>query len=237
VGTGDRATAFMLAYGILGALLGRERFGIVQDVHTSMLGACLVLHGWTVLAPLLMGEEYPRPARPDGDRDQGAMVPTFRCADGRWIMISVMTDAHWAQFREALPGDAVLADPRFRTIAGRIEDQTVLEEVLTALFLTRNAGAWADLFRERAPDIYFTQVHTPADLASDSQVKLNDYIVDWDHPAWGVVPWIGFPVDWSETPAQLRSPAPEHGEHTEAILQEIGYSWDAIGKLKDDGVI
>jgi crotonobetainyl-CoA:carnitine CoA-transferase CaiB-like acyl-CoA transferase len=45
VGTGDRATAFMLAYGILGALLGRERFGIVQDVHTSMLGACLVLHG------------------------------------------------------------------------------------------------------------------------------------------------------------------------------------------------
>ncbi len=237
VGTGDRATAFMFAYGILGALLGRERFGIVQDVHNSMLGACLVLHGWTVLALLLMGEEYPRPARPDGERGQGAMVPTFRCADGRWIMISVMTDAHWAQFRDALPNNAELVDPRFRTIAGRIEHQAVLEGVLTALFLTRNAGAWADLFRERAADIYFTQVHTPADLASDSQVKLNDYIVDWDHPAWGVVPWVGFPVDWSETPAQLRSPAPEHGEHTEAILQEIGNSWDAIGRLKDDGVI
>ena len=49
--------------------------------------------------------------------------------------------------------------------------------------------------------------------------------------------WVGFPVDWSETPATLRRPAPALGEHTEQILLEIGYSWDDIGRLRGSDVI
>ena len=69
------------------------------------------------------------------------------------------------------------------------------------------------------------------------QVLANEYIMDYEHPSFGQTKVIGFPYNFSQTPASLRRPAPEHGEHSEEILLEIGYTWDDVAKLKEKEVI
>ena len=66
----------------------------------------------------------------------------------------------------------------------------------------------------------------------------NNYIVDYDHPAWGPIQVMGHPVILSETPADPKAPAPEFGEHTEQILIDtLGYSWEEVAQLKEQEVI
>ena len=242
MGTGDRTTAFLLAHGILGALLARERFGIAQEVHTSMLGACLTVHGFTALAPLLLDTEYPR-AQPPGKAAPTtapmgtALYNCYECKDGRWITISLHRDDHFEQFCQMVGDPALANDPRFATVDLRRANAREYAQVLTDAFATKTAQEWHALVRERAKDVMFSIVNRTGELLDDEQVTLNNYIMDWDHPAWGPVKWIGFPVDWSETPATLRMAAPELGQHTEEVLLELGYTWEDITRFQDLEVI
>ena len=74
--------------------------------------------------------------------------------------------------------------------------------------------------------------------ADDPQVQANDYIVTLDHPQCGPTKMVGIPVQLSETPGSVRSPAPELGQHTEEILMDLlGWDWDRISALREKGVI
>ena len=72
---------------------------------------------------------------------------------------------------------------------------------------------------------------------NDPQVLENDYVVEFDHPTAGRVKEMGYPVRFSETPAQIVREAPEFGQHTEEVLQELGYSWEEIGAFREQGVV
>ena len=76
-----------------------------------------------------------------------------------------------------------------------------------------------------------------AALPAAPQVQANDYIVDFDHPQHGTIQMLGMPVRLSETPGSIRSPAPEFGQHSEEILLDLGYDWDAISDLRKREVI
>ena len=66
----------------------------------------------------------------------------------------------------------------------------------------------------------------------------NNYVVDYDHPAWGSTKVVGSPLILSKTPADPKAPAPEFGEHTEQLLIDVlGYSWEDVAKLKEEEVI
>ena len=77
-----------------------------------------------------------------------------------------------------------------------------------------------------------------SDLLDDPQVVENNYVVEFDHPVVGPTKWPQTPLTYSKTPLSTRKMAPTHGENTEEILLErLGYTWDDIVSLKDDGVI
>ncbi len=80
-------------------------------------------------------------------------------------------------------------------------------------------------------------MQTPTQVSNDSQALANNYFVYFDHPVHGATKMVGFPWDFSDTPASCRRPAPEHGEHTEEILHEIGYTGDQIGEMRQNQVI
>lgn len=234
-GIADQMGAIMLAYGILAALVARERLGIGQKVDASHLGSMMWLQSLAIHAFLFEGKELPKWRR---DRAANPIFNYYKCADGKWLFLSLLQpDRHWGNFCRAIGRPELEHDPRFADADRRRENRHELIAILDEVFATKTCREWMEILGQY-PDFIFEPVNTYADLLEDPQVKANKYIVDVEHPSLGMVKMVGVPVQFSRTPARIRSPAPEFGQHTEEVLLEVcGYSWDEIAQLREEGVI
>ena len=84
-------------------------------------------------------------------------------------------------------------------------------------------------------DCICAPVATYEDLLHDEQARANEYVIDIEHPTQGLIPTVGPPWAFSETPAEAASAAPELGQQTEDILQELAYSWGEVTALRERG--
>ncbi|MCH2506149.1 MAG: CoA transferase [Dehalococcoidia bacterium] len=230
----DQSAAVMLSYGILGAIVARERFGFGQKVDVSHLGSMVWARGMQNQISLLVEKEYQR-----FDRTQPGNVlwNYYRCGDGRWIAFSMGQERYWLPFCSVVGRPDLIYDSRFNTMERRYENRRELVELLDAHFLTRTSAEWEESLRGSG-DIIWERVQRNLDLPSDPQVVANDYIVQYDHPAIGLSNWLQTPVNYSKTPLSTRKMAPALGENTEETLVDLlGYTWDDIVALKDKNVI
>ena len=230
----DQSAAVMLSYGILGAIVARERFGFGQKVDVSHLGSMVWARGMQNQISLLVEKEYQR-----FDRTQPGNVlwNYYRCGDGRWIAFSMGQERYWLPFCSVVGRPDLIDDSRFNTMERRYENRRELVELLDAHFLTRTSAEWEESLR-RNSDIIWEWVQRNLDLPSDPQVVANDYIVQYNHPAIGLSNWLQTPVNYSKTPLSTRKMAPALGENTEETLVDLlGYTWDDIVALKDKNVI
>jgi crotonobetainyl-CoA:carnitine CoA-transferase CaiB-like acyl-CoA transferase len=234
-GIADQMGAIMLAYGVLAALLARERFGVGQAVDGSHLGSMMALQGLSVSARLMWGFAIPRMPR---KYQANPLWNHYECQDGRWICLGMLQpDRYWAEFCRAVGRPELGTDERFVDLRVRAANAGAAIEILDAVFATKPLAEWLRILRAGG-DFIFCQVNAVDDLPNDPQVTANDYVVDYDHPRFGRTQVIGLPVQLGETPGSIRRPAPEFGEHTEEILTEmLGYSWEQVAALKDREVI
>jgi len=235
VGIADRTSSLMLAFGILGALVVRERLDIGQQLDVSQLGSMLAVQAWTLTPPLFRNWEYPRANR---ERAGNPLYNFYQCKDGRWLAFALFVgERYWPDFCRAIGKPELVDDPKFHDERARNQHNEELIAILDEVFAIKTADEWYPILKERG-DFLFSVVNSPLSVISDPQVLANDYVVEWDHPTLGPIKFLGFPVRFSQTPASLRLPAPEFGQHTEEVLLEVaGYSWDDLGQLKADGVI
>lgn len=234
-GIADQMGAIMLAYGVLAALIARDRYGVGQDIDASHLGSMTWLQGLSVAARLMMGVAIPRQAR------AGASNPLwnhYRCSDGLWIALGMLQpDRYWADLCRVLGRPELAGDPRFRDILARTVNATQCIAILDAIFATQPRAHWITLLTEGG-DFIFTIVNSVDDLPNDPQVQANQYVQNFEHPAFGTTQVVGIPVRLSETPGSVRHPAPEFGQHTEEVLTDLlGYSWEDVTRLKGEHVI
>ena len=230
----DQSAAVMLSYGILGAIVARERFGFGQKVDVSHLGSMVWARGMQNQISLLVEKEYQR-----FDRTQPGNVlwNYYRCGDGRWIAFSMGQERYWLPFCSVVGRPDLIDDSRFNTMESRYENRRELVELLDAHFLTRTSAEWEESLRGNS-DIIWERVQRNLDLPSDPQVVANDYIVQYNHPAIGLSNWLQTPVNYSNTPLSTMKMAPALGENTEETLVDLlGYTWDDIVALKDKNVI
>ena len=105
------------------------------------------------------------------------------------------------------------------------------------MFIIRPRPDWEKRLDE-AGDLIWERVQRTLDLPNDPQVTANNYVINFDHPVIGPSKWAQTPVGYSKTPLSTRKMAPAHGEDTEDILLNVlGYDWDEIVSLKNDGAI
>ena len=234
-GIADQMGAIMLAYGVLAAVVARERFGVGQEVDASHLGSMLMLQGLSVAARLMMGFAIPRVPRKFA---ANPLWNHYRCGDDKWICLGMLQpDRYWADFCRALGRAELAQDERFCNLRVRAANAAAAIDILDEIFATKPRQEWMRILRTSG-DFIFTIVNSVDDLPTDPQVVANNYILDFDHPQFGKTQVVGIPVRLSETPGAVRLPAPEFGQHTEELLSQLlGYSWDQIAALKDQEVI
>ncbi len=233
-GIADQMGAIMLAYGVLAALFVRERTGIGQEVDASHLGSMMALQGLNVAARTIIGSEFPRLPRANAFNP---LWNHYRCADDKWIALAMLQpDRYWKDFCEVIGKPELIDDPRFGANTRGL-NATALIVIFDEVFATRPRDEWMRILKSRG-DFIYTVVNSVSDLVDDPQVRANDYVVDYEHPAHGKLTLLGMPVKLSKTPGEPRGHAPEFGEHTELLMTELlGYSWDEVARLREANVI
>jgi crotonobetainyl-CoA:carnitine CoA-transferase CaiB-like acyl-CoA transferase len=229
----DQATAIMVSHHIITALFMRERTGIGQEVHVSILGSATFLLYFNILIAYMAGFEVPRHRR----STEHAMRNYYQCGDGRWLMMTLTPpDRHWGPLCQALGHPELENDPRFDTDDKRLENAEPLVNIFDRIFATRPRDEWLKTFAKY--DLFCCGVNSVTELANDPQVTENDYLVDFEHPTLGKVKIPGYPVHFSETFAKTTRAAPELGEHTEEVLIELGgYTREELTVFRDEGVL
>ncbi len=228
----DQIAASMLAYGILAALLARERTGIGQKVESSLLAGAIHLQAQNINAFLWRGRGMARFSR---KRCRNPLTNYYQCGDGKWILLSEPQSArYWHDFCVALGAPELENDQRYNTAEARTQNYAEFIALLDRVFITKPLDEWLKIFEEY--DFVYSPVYDYADVANEPQVQENEYLTEMDHPAMGRVKTVGFPVQFSKTPASVRSAAPGFGAHTEEVLLETGgYSWEDITRLREQG--
>ena len=228
-GLTDILSGTMLGFGVLAALLARERTGISQTVWASQVSAMMWLQYYNIAQVTNMGADF---APFERTTVANPLMNLYRCADGQWIACGMaVAQRFWPDFCAVMGVPELEHDPRFVTDKQRTVNRTALIAMLDQAFATQPRAYWEQLFREK--EFWFSVVHKTSDLAADPQVRANHYLVELDSG----LKTVAFPFALEKTPVPPTQGAPTFGAHTDEILQHLcGYTIEEILALKEKNV-
>lgn len=232
-GMGDRTSALALALGIMTALYVREKTGVGQEVDVSLFQSGVFVVSDDVGGSLVTGQDL----QPFDRKDAGNAIATYyQTKDGRWLRLGMrQPDLFWSRFCQAIERPDLEHDPRFETTDLKLQNQAALFDVLEQVFSTKTLAEWEVRLSEA--EVHWAPVHNLPELTTDPQARANDFFVAYDHPSYGRIELVANPIHLSQTQETVRMPNPEFGQHTEEVLLEYGYTWEDIGRFKEQGVI
>jgi crotonobetainyl-CoA:carnitine CoA-transferase CaiB-like acyl-CoA transferase len=231
---GDVMGGLTVAGAIAAALFQRERTGEAGVVDVSLLATALWQISPMVVASKLFGLTK---LGGSGDRAISANpgVGTYRTKDDRYISLMLLqSDKHWADFVTRLGVPDMATDPRFLDSAARAESSAECVARLDDAFGSRTLDEWKSALADF--DGVWTPFQTLDELYSDPQVVANGYLPTMTAGNGSEVQLVASPAQFDEEAVAVER-APEHGEHTELVLLEAGYTWDQIAELKAAGAI
>jgi crotonobetainyl-CoA:carnitine CoA-transferase CaiB-like acyl-CoA transferase len=228
----DLTTGILCAFGIVNALLDRERTGLGQRVDGSLLETAIGLLNYHAEGYLLTGEV---PRALGSSHPSLSPYRTFRCRDGQWVFIAGANDRLWQRLATALGLGWMASDPRFAVNVERVRHRRELEVHLEAAIARHDREPLLKLLEEAG--VPATPVNTVDQVMNDPQTAARGIVERVVHPRLGEIPVIGTPVKFSRLRPGVRTPAPLPGQHTDEVLAEHGYSPEAIAALRDKKVI
>jgi crotonobetainyl-CoA:carnitine CoA-transferase CaiB-like acyl-CoA transferase len=228
----DFSTAMLSAYGTLAALMARDKTGRGQQVEGALLATALTVNITTLAEQDALGIDR----EPTGNRGQtAAPSDLFQCTDG-WIIVLVNGNPLYRRWAKLMGEPHWLTDPRFATDESRGDNGAAISERTSAWCRDKTvAEALALLESARVPA---SPVYKPQQTLDDPHVKAMKFLQGVDYPGLPKPAIIAAtPIKLSETPGVIESRAPLLGEHTDAILAELGYSADEVNAFRAAGVV
>jgi crotonobetainyl-CoA:carnitine CoA-transferase CaiB-like acyl-CoA transferase len=213
---------------ILGALLERERSGLGQKVTTSHYHVGTWIN--TLVHARLAGEDVP-PRISHWDNPARAF---YRCQDDRWLLVAGVNEGHWRGLLRGVGREDLIGDPRFGSPEARRANRETLVPLLQQEFAKRPARDWVRRVAEAGGVCDVAQ--DVDDIVDDPQAEQNGFFVAQDSPL-GTYRVLAPPLQYSRTPLTPRGLAPALGEHTNAVLEQLGYSPGEIDAYRAEGVI
>ena len=228
----DTSAGLLLSYGIVLALLARERTGEGQWVQTSLLEAQIYMLDFQAARYLIKGEVAGQ---------EGNFHPTspgtgmFETADG-YINIAASGDNLWRRFCEAAGARDLLENPDFATVVARARNRPALIAHLNEIMRRHPSAYWVELLNRVG--VPCGPINTIDQTFADPQVHHLGIAKPVSHPKLGPQKVVGQPIHMSAYPQpdELR-PTPDQGQHTDAVLRDLGYYDDAIAGLRERGAV
>ncbi len=225
------------ALGIVLALFARERTGRGQHVDVAYLDTTLSLLAATPNMRYFFSDGL-APRR--GEGFLGGSYPyyaIYETRDGKLLTIGCTEPWLWENFCNAIGRPELkrfARQPDQFVRAANAEEEGARREI-EALIQTRDRDEWYELL-VRA-DVCVGKVYEIDEMVRDPQINHRRMIVDVEHPTQGRVRQVGIAIKLSDTPGSIRSAAPLAGEHTEAVLKDLGLGAGDIARLREKGVI
>ena len=228
---GDIAAGMFGAYAVACALYVRESTGRGQWIDATMLGGQVALLTYQAGRYFATGE----PPGLAGNRHPSiAPYETFEASDG-YVNVACGNEGMWQRFCTALGLGDLLEDPRFRRNADRVGNREPLSERIQRRLSELTVADTVRLLE--AAEVPCGPVSDLAEVFADPQTEHLKLRRRVQHPKAGEISLTGFPWQLSDTPPEIRMPAPLLGQHTDEVLTELGYGDDAIERLRREGVV
>jgi crotonobetainyl-CoA:carnitine CoA-transferase CaiB-like acyl-CoA transferase len=225
----DKTTAIFAAQAVTAALFARERTGEGQHIRLAMLDT-MIAYLWpeAMTQYTVVGHEATTAdptARPD---------LIFETADG-YITVGTISDSEWQGFCAASGRPGLVEDPRFNTPGGRAVNATERILLMAEIIRERPTADW--LQRLDANDVPSAPVLRRNEVIANEQVLARELITELDHPDIGLIRQPVPAARFDRTPARIQGPAPRIGEHSAAILAELGLEAAEIDRLAAENIV
>lgn len=227
----DLTAGIFCAMGILVALLEREESGEGQWVEASLLSAQLAMLDFQA-ARWLIAKEVPGQA----GNNHPTSIPTgvFKTADGH-INIAAAGQEMFRRLCTALGVEQLAADPDYTDDKARLKHRDKLNALIEEITKTKRSAQWIEILNRAG--VPSGPINRMDEVFADPQVRHLGIAQAVEHPKLGRMELVGQAVTLSRTPSKLMTASPERGEHTEAVLRELGYDAASIGRLRAKSVI
>jgi len=227
----DYSAGIHAAYGIVIALLNREQTGKGERIDISLMDIGIVQMGAFVTHYTMTGE---LPERMGSAHKAWAPYQAFEASDG-WVLIAVASDEMWLNLCKVLKLEDLGNDSRYATPQSRRKHRRELAESLTKVTRQYRARELESLLSEAG--VPSGQLRNIAEVMEDPQVKARHLIDDIEYPGLGKIKVVKNPIFFSGHAPRTQLQAPQLGEHTAAVLAELGYSEAEIQRLEDTGIV
>ena len=227
----DFGTASLLAFGVMAALRERDKTGKGQLVEGALIRTAM-----TFFSTMLIEEAVTPPGRkPTLNRSQtAAPSDIYKTRDG-WITVAVNGDPLFRRVCRLIGAEEWIGDARFSSDKARGDHGEIISARVGEWCKARsNDEAIAAFEGARVPA---GPVYTMAEALADPHIQASDIFADVEFPGIGTAPVAATPIKLHATPGTVRMRPPLLGEHSDAVLTELGYSQAEIAALKADGVV
>jgi crotonobetainyl-CoA:carnitine CoA-transferase CaiB-like acyl-CoA transferase len=236
VNMGDTGNGYLWAIAVMQALYHRERTGQGQRVGTAIINATLLLTSYAL--SLADGSAVERPRIDARQRGLSALHGLYQLAgDGEWACLAVLADDAWTALCETTGAAGLLDDPRFATAAGRHRHDAELRQELE-----RVLGGWTAADLDALADKHGLpcEIVSPtysSELFDDPEIRRRGWIAAADVPGVGRLEQPGLLIDLARNPGGVVSGPCMAGEHTRAILVELGYDPQSVAALEESRAV
>jgi crotonobetainyl-CoA:carnitine CoA-transferase CaiB-like acyl-CoA transferase len=230
----DITAGILAAYGVVCALLQRERTGRGRLVDTSLFEAGISQTYWQSAIALASGSS---PGALGSAHPLTAPYQAFRTADG-WVNVGASNQATWVRLTEAVGLEKLRDDERFADNAGRMRHLDELVVALEPVFRSRTTDEWLAALGDAGVPV--GPVASIGEMLEHPQTLARRMVVDVEHARLGAVRSLGSPIklSGSEPPGGETLPgAPLLGQHTRDVLREADYSEGEIDALAAAGAV